>query len=406
MGYFIKAYQGVLWIGGLRGITRVIAYIKIAILARLLGPEEFGVFGIASLVLAFLEIITETGINAFLIQEGDNLKKYLNTAWVVSVFRGIIIFLILLCLAGPISIFFQSPQSKGVIMIASFIPLIRGFINPAMVKFQKNLEFNKEFYIRLTLFSVDAIVAIISAFILKSAVAFILGMIFSAVLEVLLSFIILKLKPIFLFSKDGFVDVLRRGKWITLSGILNYSYRQGDDVLVGKLMDTYFLGLYQVAYKISTMPLNEASEIFYKVSFPVFVKIRGDKNRLRKAYVRTTLAIFVTVLPFGLALFIFTRSLVLLLLGQDWINTINVVRVLVLYGVVRAITGASSSLFLSVKKQQYNTMILAVATGTMFVLIIPLMKLYGLMGAGIAALTGWLIVTPLILYYTYRILYD
>jgi lipopolysaccharide exporter len=87
MGYFRNAVKGVVWMASLRGSTRAIAYVKIAILARLLGPEEFGIFGIASLVLALLEILTETGINAYLIQEEGKIKKYLNTAWVVSIIR-------------------------------------------------------------------------------------------------------------------------------------------------------------------------------------------------------------------------------------------------------------------------------------------------------------------------------
>ncbi|MEJ2348128.1 MAG: oligosaccharide flippase family protein [Patescibacteria group bacterium] len=63
MGYFKDTVKGVSWVGAFRGVTRVIAFGKTAILARVLIPAQFGLFGIATLILAFLEILVETGVN-------------------------------------------------------------------------------------------------------------------------------------------------------------------------------------------------------------------------------------------------------------------------------------------------------------------------------------------------------
>ena len=80
MGYTNKAIKGISWMSAFRGITRIMAFAKIAVLARVLTPSQFGVFGIASLVLVFLEVLTETGINVFLIQSQKDINKYINSA--------------------------------------------------------------------------------------------------------------------------------------------------------------------------------------------------------------------------------------------------------------------------------------------------------------------------------------
>ena len=113
MGYFKTSIKGVSWMGALRGLTRSLVYIKIAILARILSPNEFGIFGIASLALAFLEVFTETGINVFIIQGEGKLKDYINTAWIVSIARGFLLSVVLLLISNPISTFFASPESKS-----------------------------------------------------------------------------------------------------------------------------------------------------------------------------------------------------------------------------------------------------------------------------------------------------
>ena len=71
MGYKNNAFKGFGWMGILR-ISVVISFVRLAILARILTPAQFGVFGVATLVLSFLEVLTETGINVFLFKKKMN----------------------------------------------------------------------------------------------------------------------------------------------------------------------------------------------------------------------------------------------------------------------------------------------------------------------------------------------
>ena len=137
MGYFKDTLKGVSWMGGLRATTRLFAFIKIAILARILSPSQFGLFGIALLILSLLETLTETGINIFLIQEKEELEKYNDTAWFVSIIRGALISGLIFIFAKLIVIFFRSPDAYSLLLLISLVPLLRGFINPAIVKYQK-----------------------------------------------------------------------------------------------------------------------------------------------------------------------------------------------------------------------------------------------------------------------------
>ncbi len=243
--------------GALRASTRGLAFVKIAVLARLLLPEQFGLFGIASLVLSFLEIATETGINIFLIQEKAEIKDYVDTAWVVSIVRGFVIALILFLLAPFIASFFNSPRALGLLRLITLVPLVRGFINPAVVKYQKDLEFNKEFLLRVAVFVLDAVVAIGVAMWLKSASSLVWGMVAGALTEVFVSHLFVKPRPKLSIEMDKVRRVLDRGKWVTAAGFFNYLFREGDDIVVGRLLNTTALGLYQVAYKISTLPITE-----------------------------------------------------------------------------------------------------------------------------------------------------
>jgi len=396
VGYFKDTLKGLSWMGALRGAGRLMAVIRIAVLARLLAPQQFGLFAIASLAIALLEMLTETGINVFFIQEKDRVKTYLDTAWMISIVRGFVIFLVLLITAPFIAQFFKNQDAVALLRVISIVPLLRGFINPAEIKFQKKLQFSKEFRFRFFIFLFDGIVAIIAALVTRSVYSLVLGLISGVILEIAISFLFIKPVPKLSFESVKIKKIVGRGKWVTLAGIFNYLFHNGDDIVVGRLMDSYYLGVYQLAYKITSLPIYEAGEVFGKVTFPVYAKIAGDKKRLKKAFIKITLAISALVIPFGLILFLFPKQLVLLLLGDKWLDAVPVIKVLSVFGVIRAIAGSSSALFLAINKQEYVTALTFVSIIGLALTIVPLVNKYGILGAGYSALIGTFLAIPVI----------
>ena len=389
--------------GGLRGTTRALAFIKILILARILSPSEFGLFGIAVLFLSLLEIISETGVNIFLIQEEEDIDSFIDTAWIVSIVRGILIALILFLLSPAISRFFNSPQSLNVLLLISLTPLIRGFINPSVVKFQKNLLFAKEFIFRFIIYFLDASVAIIVALITHSAISLVYGLLAGVVFEVCASHLFVRPGPKLRFVKNKLNLVIKRGKWVTIAGIFNYLFENIDDAVVGRLLNTAYLGTYQMAYKVSSLPMTEVSDVIQKVTFPVYSKITQDKERLKKAFIKSLLATTLIVIPIGIILFFFPEKVVLILLGPKWISAVSVIKVLSFFGVVRAITETTYPLFLSLKKQNYVSAITLFSILGLAITIFPLVKNFDIVGAGISSLTGSLLAIPITVYFLNKI---
>jgi lipopolysaccharide exporter len=404
VGYFKDTLMGVSWMGLLRISTRGIAFFKIAILARILSPAQFGLFGIASLVLAFLEIVTDTGVNIFLIQEKGDTRKYLNTAWVISIFRGIFISLLILLLSPFIANFFNSPDALNLLRLTAAVPFIRGFINPSLINYQKNLQFNKEFNLRFVVFFIDALVAIIAAAITGNASSFIWGLIAGVILEVAISWVFIAPRPSFAFEFSRIKKVIHRGKWVTAYRVFDYAFREVDDIMVGRLMDTSALGIYQVGYKISSLPISEVSDVFGKVTFPVFTKIAHDKERLRKAFFKTFVVVTILTLPFGMIFYFYPDVIVRILLGEGWEGAIPVIKVLAVFGIIRGMSEPITAVFLAVRKQEYNTIVTLVSFTGLALTIVPLINAHGIIGAGISALVGSVVAWPFLIYFLFKAL--
>ena len=70
-----KTIKGGFWVFSLRIIDQLFGLIRIIILARLLSPNDFGLFGIALLALSMLDTFSQTGFRQALIQKKEETKS-------------------------------------------------------------------------------------------------------------------------------------------------------------------------------------------------------------------------------------------------------------------------------------------------------------------------------------------
>ena len=176
--------------------------------------------------------------------------------------------------------------------------------------------------------------------------------------------------------------------------ISEYLFSQGDDIVVGKLLDVGSLGLYQAAYKLSTLPVSEVADVIGKVTFPVFSKISEDNRRLKSAFYKSFIVSLTVAFGLGFFIYVFSEQLILILLGNNWLSVEPLLKVLLIFGVIKASTTSLYSLFLSLGRQDIVTKITSVNTVFLAIIVIPAIAMYGLMGAPYAVVVASLVGLP------------
>ena len=253
------------------------------------------------------------------------------------------------------------------------------------------------------MFFVDALVVVITAFITKSALSFVYGLLASAVLEVVLSYIFFKPTPRPSFEFTKIKQIIRKGWWVTATGFFSFLADNSDNGAVGKLLGANSLGIYQVAYKLSTLTISEITDAVNKVVFPVYSRFSDDRKRLLQAFSKVTLVTTVLALSLGSIIFVFAKELVLIVVGDRWLAAVPAIKILAIYGVLRAIFGNFASLSLSVKRQDYLAKATFARCVGLLIVVVPLTLTYGLVGAGASMLISVLIEISFISYYTWKI---
>jgi O-antigen/teichoic acid export membrane protein len=141
MNYGFRALKGFGWNSSVTVFSTLLSALRVAVLARLLTPSDFGLFSLTVIALGLTESITETGINTIIIQSEKPLKYWLNSAWFVAILRGFGIAGLMIVLGVGMKFFYQETQILPLVVLAALVPAIKGFINPAIVSLHKGLHF-------------------------------------------------------------------------------------------------------------------------------------------------------------------------------------------------------------------------------------------------------------------------
>lgn len=374
------------WVFGIRFVHQIFYFGRLIILARLLAPKDFGLMGIALLTMMTLETFSQTGFQQALIQKKENTEDYLDSVWTALVIRGVILFSIIVLIAPLVAKFFETPQAKGVIQAIGLAVLIQAFTNVGVIYFQKELEFNKQFFYITAGTITDFAVAVTAAFLLRSVWALLFGLIAGKLAQLIVSYIIHPHKPKISLDFDKFRELFRFGRWVLGSSILIFFITQGDDLLVGKILGVTMLGFYQMAYRFSNTPATEITHVISSVAYPAYSKLQENLDKLRDAYFRVLKVVSFLTFPLSVAIVVLADDFVILFMGEKWSPMIPAMRILAFAGLFRSIAAISGPLFLSLGKPKIDTKMQAIRFCIIAVFIYPFIKKWGIEGA------SWVIV--------------
>lgn len=393
------AIRGISYMSLFRYGTKVLAYARLVILARFFGeqgPFELGTFGLAILILAITEVFTQTGINIVLIKDRRLLEKYIDTAWIISIVRGLLIAAIIWLLSPWMVAFFHNPSLEIYLGWALLVPILRGLLNPAIITYQQKLEFGKESLFRTAIQLIDMISGLLLAIYLHSALGLLWGMLLGVLVELVMSFLLFKPWPRLSGWKWSLVPSLfSKTRYVIGNGIMTYLNENLDDLLIGRLLGTTGLGFYQMAYKLASAATIEVGNILRDTLYPLYALLVKRPQKLKGLVIKTQLwqSMFYGVIFIGA--WFFAKPIILITLGQEWQPIVPALQILVVSGGLRGFYNAWYPVFLLSDTVHRSLIVNSLSTITMVISIWYLAPRYGLVGSSVAILLSMILTLPL-----------
>lgn len=402
MSYTKKTISGFSWQTILKLCSAAIVIGKTAVIARLLTPEDFGVFALVMIALGLVEASTQTGVNITLIQSKKNILYHLDTAWVIASIRGFIIAGIMVAVSFFLRSLYQQPLLVPYIALAALIPIIKGFINPALVTFRKDLQFFQEALFRFAILVIEVTSTIFLTYWYPVVSSLIIALIIAAIAEVVASFVCFKETPRYRYSKTKAKEIFAHTGDLSLASIMNYIHENGDDFIVGKLTSTHTLGLYHNAYALGHKVSYDFGRSLHHGLFPVLSKFADDTPRVRRALLRSLLVFSIIVWGASVPLFIFPHQVVTLVLGSQWTSISPSVPWLTIAGILQSYATVGYSVLMASKHFRPMNIHIFSSIVLMIVFLFLLVPESNMLGAAHAIVFSRLLTTPILIWAVYH----
>jgi O-antigen/teichoic acid export membrane protein len=386
--------KGAAWMTTFRVVDRCAAIFSTAVLARLLMPEDFGLIALAASMIALLEILGAFGFEIALIQRADISRKHFDSVWSFNLLFALALAGLIGLLARPISFYYGDDRLAYVLVFLGLRHAILGFENIGVVTFRKELAFDKEFkFLLIKRLTATFLVTIPLAFLLRSYWALLAGSLTGACIGVGMSFVLHPFRPRFSFS--GLRELMNFSRWLLLGSFVEFLYARAANFMVGAWAGAGALGSLSMAQEIAGAASHELAAPVNRAMLPGYAKLEGDRAVLREKFVKATSILLFFIVPAATGLSLLAEPMVLLLLGKKWNETIPLIQVLAIDGVLTVFLSTSYHLNLAVGMSRSTSIVLAchaVITITMMLWIVPGLGSYG---AAIAILTGSIVTAPL-----------
>jgi O-antigen/teichoic acid export membrane protein len=307
-------------------IVRIMGLLSLTILARLLTPEDYGIIGIAMVIVGLVQLMSSVRVGDALIRLRTVEPHHYSTAFTLNLIRGLIAGIAIFILAHPMGTWMNQPEVTPVMQVLAFMPVIYGLRNPRFVDFARKLELWPDARIDILAKMVSIGLSIALAMILGNYWALVVSMLAYALVDTAMSYIVLPHRPG--FGLRDWQMFVRFGGWLSGARLANFLNYKADRIAIGTQLGTVPLGFYTMGFQISSVATQQMSAIFERVIYIGLSQFGDQKQRLRDAYRQAQSAVLGLVLPIGIGTAVLAREIVLVLAGEQWLGVIPILQIL------------------------------------------------------------------------------
>ncbi|MBL4708359.1 MAG: lipopolysaccharide biosynthesis protein [Flavobacteriales bacterium] len=261
-----------------QGITFVISIV----LARLLFPEDFAVIAMVMVFFIIANVFIEFGLKEALVQTDEISNIQFNTVFWINLGVAVIFTSLLYFLSGAISEFYKLPKLKSIIQVLSFVFILNslGIVHRAILI----RDINFKFLSKINVFSsfVSGGIAIYLAYEGFGVWSLVVQYYISALIKQCFLWYGSRWLPKMEFDYSSAKLLVKFGKNIFFSGLLNNIFTQLDIFIIGKVFAPATLGYYSRAKNLDQLIGSYSAGSLHAVLFPVLSKIQNDKTQIRE----------------------------------------------------------------------------------------------------------------------------
>ena len=313
-----KAVTASLWAIVEKFSLQIVQFVVSVILARLLEPSDYGLIALTGIFTSLSAAIIDGGFEKTLIRARTLEPIQIDSVFYVNLVLGVMLMGVLWVTAVPIAQFFHEPGLAPVLRIVSITLPLSAFTCVQRVLLMKELRFKKISLAQMASSTAGGIVGITMALTGYGVWALVGSLITVQVVTIVIFWAKSDWYPKFRFSFSSIRDMLPYGTRIMFMSILFFLMLQFNTFIVGKLYNNTDLGYFNRGGRLPDLLVSLIQSIVLKLAFPLFAKVRDERDQLEEVLRRTTQLVAFICFPLLALMYVNAFDITLVLFTAKW----------------------------------------------------------------------------------------
>jgi len=341
-----KTFSAIRWTTTSAVARAALQIVQVAVLARLLKPEDYGLMAMVGVVLSFAGLFADFGINsAFMQRQNVTLEQRASLFWFNVLLGAGLTFLVIV--ASPLlAWFFGDVRLTPLLMLSASTFFIGSLGQQVRTAAEKELDFRAIVLLEIAAAIVGFISALLTAVSGWGVYSLVFGGIVSAIFGTTFAWMYLAQgwRPMWRLRMEDVRPYLGFGGAMLANNIVNQFNAAIDLFLGGRLLGAAQLGLYSVPRNLVLQLQSMVNPIITRVGFPLIAQVQHDVARVRSIYLKTLNMTASTNAPLYVGIAVFAPEIVAVLLGDRWQGSVSLLRILAIWGFIRSTLNPVGSL--------------------------------------------------------------
>lgn len=322
-----KIISNFMWRFAERSGAQVVSFIVSIVLARILLPEDYGTIALVTVFTSILQVFVDSGLGTALIQKKDaddldfSSVFYFNFVVCLILYAGMFI-------ASPyIALFYNDITLTSVIRVLSLTIVISGVKGIQQAYVSRNMLFKRFFYSTIggTIFS--AFLGIGMAYAGLGVWALVAQQLSNTAIDTIILWITVKWRPRKAFSWKRLRILLTFGWKLLISALLDTSYNNLRNLIIGKLYSSADLAFYNQGDKFPKVIVTNINTSIDSVLLPTMSSAQDDKERVKQMTRRAIKTSTYVMAPLMMGLAFCAEPIVRIVLTDKWLPCIPFLRI-------------------------------------------------------------------------------
>lgn len=333
-----------------RYLSLILQVVTTVILARILTPEDIGIYTIAAVFIGLAQLFRDFGVSDYLIKEEKMDVNKASAAFFCSCIISWTLGLVLFIVAPWFALYYQESQLESIIqiLVLNFILIPFGAIS--MTLHRREMNFKPAFVTNVSCVIVNSITSILLAYDGMGAYSLAWASVSGVVTTVLC--MLWYRHPMYELRFDfAYVrEVFRFGAAVGGSRIISYLGNNFVDLFIGKQFGMLPLGLFSRAKSTIALFSKTLLDAVRPVIAPYLSNIKRNKGDIATPYLSATQYVAYLAFPFCAVVSIGAEDILLFMYGEQWGGAAQYITYIALAFAVFSMTIFSEQIIIALDK--------------------------------------------------------